>query len=136
VSNLTEDLMRHEGYRTHLYEDTAGILTIGVGYNIEEKGLPDYIIKLLLNDSIKEARSELDRVKPDWKRYSKNRQEVLVNMMFNLGAPRFLTFKKFIKAIKNNDFDTAADEMLASRWATQVGNRAIELSERMRSDEA
>ena len=136
MSNLTEDLMRHEGYRTHLYEDTAGILTIGVGYNIEEKGLPDYIIKLLLNDSIKEARSELDRVKPDWKRYSKNRQEVLVNMMFNLGAPRFLTFKKFIKAIKNNDFDTAADEMLASRWATQVGNRAIELSERMRSDEA
>jgi len=136
VSNLTEDLMRHEGYRTHLYEDTAGILTIGVGYNIEEKGLPDYIIKLLLNDSIEEAKSELGRVFEPWKGLSRVRQDVLVNMMFNLGAPRFLKFKKFIKAIKNNDFDTAADEMLASRWAKQVGNRAIELSERMRSDEA
>ena len=136
MSNLTEDLMRHEGYRTHLYEDTAGILTIGVGYNIEEKGLPDYIIKLLLNDSIEEAKSELGRVFEPWKGLSRVRQDVLVNMMFNLGAPRFLKFKKFIKAIKNNDFDTAADEMLASRWAKQVGNRAIELSERMRSDEA
>lgn len=136
MSNLTEDLIRHEGYRTHLYEDTAGILTIGVGYNIEEKGLPDYIIKLLLNDSIEEAKSELGRVFEPWKGLSRVRQDVLVNMMFNLGAPRFLKFKKFIKAIKNNDFDTAADEMLASRWAKQVGNRAIELSERMRSDEA
>ena len=136
MSNLTEDLMRHEGYRTHLYEDTEGILTIGVGYNIEEKGLPDYIIKLLLNDSIEEAKSELGRVFEPWKGLSRVRQDVLVNMMFNLGAPRFLKFKKFIKAIKNNDFDTAADEMLASRWATQLGNRAIELSERMRSDEA
>ena len=136
MSNLTEDLIRHEGYRTHLYEDTAGILTIGVGYNIEEKGLPDYIIKLLLNDSIEEAKSELGRVFEPWKGLSRVRQDVLVNMMFNLGAPRFLKFKKFIKAIKNNDFDTAADEMLASRWANQVGNRAIELSERMRSDEA
>lgn len=131
MSNLTEDLMRHEGYRTHLYEDTAGILTIGVGYNIEEKGLPDYIIKLLLNDSIKEARSELDRVKPDWKRYSKSRQEVLVNMMFNLGAPRLLNFKRFWKALECNDFNTASLEMLNSKWSKQVGNRSIELAKRM-----
>ncbi len=106
-------------------------MTIGVGYNIEEKGLPDYIIKLLLNDSIKEARSELDRVKPDWKRYSKSRQEVLVNMMFNLGAPRLLNFKRFWKALECNDFNTASLEMLNSKWSKQVGNRSIELAKRM-----
>jgi lysozyme len=131
MSNLTEDLIRHEGYRQDLYEDTEGVMTIGVGYNIQEKGLPDYIIKLLLNDSINEARSELDRIKPDWTRYSDNRQEVLINMIFNLGAPRLGTFKKFWKALKANDFDLASVEMLDSKWARQVGNRATELAIRM-----
>jgi lysozyme len=131
MSNLTEDLIRHEGYRQDLYEDTEGIITIGVGYNIQEKGLPDYIIKLLLNDSINEARSELDRIKPDWTRYSDNRQEVLINMMFNLGAPRFQEFRKFWKALKSNNFNLASAEMLDSKWSRQVGSRATELALRM-----
>ena len=131
MSSLVEDLIRHEGYRRHLYEDTEGVMTIGVGYNIEEKGLPDYIIRLLLDDSIKEARSELSRIAPDL-HLSRPRQDVLLNMLYNMGAPRLLTFKKMWKAIEDNDFDTAADEMLDSKWADQVGQRAIELSERMR----
>lgn len=132
MTTLKDDLIRHEGYRKHPYEDTLGNLTIGVGYHIGEKGLPDYIIDLLLQDSIAEAKAELDRVRPNWKRLSKNRQEVLINMMFNLGAPRLLTFKKFWKALKDNEFNTAADEMLDSKWAKQVGDRATELSIRMR----
>tara|TARA_R110002094_G_scaffold157781_1_gene144016 strand:+ start:8031 stop:8426 length:396 start_codon:yes stop_codon:yes gene_type:complete len=131
MTSLVDDLIRHEGYRRHLYEDTEGNLTIGVGYNIEEKGLPDYIIRFLLDDSIKEARSELSRIAPDL-HLSRTRQDVLLNMLFNMGAPRLLTFKKMWAAIENNDFETAADEMLDSKWADQVGQRAIELSERMR----
>ena len=126
------DLIRHEGYRKHLYEDTEGNMTIGVGYNIEEKGLPDYIIRLLLDDSIKEARSELTRIAPDL-HLSRTRQDVLINMLFNMGANRLLTFTKMWAAIRDNDFETAADEMLLSRWADQVGQRAIELSDRMRA---
>ena len=107
-------------------------MTIGVGYNIEEKGLPDYIIRLLLDDSIKEARSELTRIAPDL-HLSRTRQDVLINMLFNMGANRLLTFTKMWAAIRDNDFETAADEMLLSRWADQVGQRAIELSDRMRA---
>jgi lysozyme len=132
--SLQEDLIRHEGYRKHLYEDTEGHLTIGVGYNIDERGLPDYIIKLLLSDTIIEAKTELLRIYKPYQSLSRIRQDVLINMMFNLGAPRFQTFKKFWKAIRNSDFNTAADEMLDSKWADQVGNRAIELSEKMRND--
>tara|TARA_R110000782_G_scaffold47256_4_gene104054 strand:+ start:10548 stop:10952 length:405 start_codon:yes stop_codon:yes gene_type:complete len=132
--SLQEDLIRHEGYRKHLYEDTEGHLTIGVGYNIDEKGLPDYIIKLLLSDTIIEAKTELARIYPTYQSLSRIRQDVLINMIFNLGAPRFQTFKKLWAALGNNDFDAAADEMLDSKWADQVGNRAIELSEKMRND--
>jgi lysozyme len=132
MTSLVADLIRHEGYRKHLYEDTEGNMTIGVGYNIEEKGLPDYIIRLLLDDSIKEARSELTRIAPDL-HLSRTRQDVLINMLFNMGANRLLTFTKMLAAIRDNDFETAADEMLLSRWADQVGQRAIELSDRMRA---
>jgi lysozyme len=132
MTSLVADLIRHEGYRKHLYEDTEGNMTIGVGYNIEEKGLPDYIIRLLLDDSIKEARSELTRIAPDL-HLSRTRQDVLINMLFNMGANRLLTFTKMWAAIRDNDFETAADEMLLSRWADQVGQRAIELSDRMRA---
>lgn len=132
MTSLIDDLIRHEGYRRHLYEDSeGGNLTIGVGYHIEEKGLPDYIIKLLLDDSIKEARTELTRIAPDL-HLSRARQDVLLNMIFNMGAPRLQTFVKMWAAIRNNDFETAADEMLDSKWADQVGARAVELSERMR----
>ena len=132
MSSLVADLIRHEGYRRHLYEDTEGNMTIGVGYNIEEKGLPDYIIRLLLDDSLKEAWEELARIYP-YRHLSRTRQDVLLNMIFNMGAPRLLTFKKMWAAIKDNDFETAADEMLRSKWADQVGQRAIELSGRMRA---
>jgi lysozyme len=132
MTSLVDDLIRHEGYRKHLYEDSLGNMTIGVGYHIEEKGLPDYIIKLLLNDSIKEARTELTRIAPDV-HLSRVRQDVLLNMIFNMGAPRLTTFKKMWAAIENNDFEAAANEMLSSKWAKQVGNRSIELAERMRT---
>tara|TARA_R110000744_G_scaffold302208_2_gene411232 strand:+ start:214 stop:609 length:396 start_codon:yes stop_codon:yes gene_type:complete len=131
MTSIIEDLIRHEGYRKHLYEDSEGIMTIGVGYNIEEKGLPDYIIRLLLDDSLKEARAELARIAPDLN-LSKAREDVLTNMCFNMGAPRLLTFKKMWAAIRDNDFETAANEMLDSNWHDQVGARAVELSERMR----
>jgi len=58
----------------------------------------------------------------------------LVNMIFNMGGPSFLGFRRMIAALKAFDYDTAAHEMLQSRWADQVGARALELSMRMRDD--
>ena len=63
---------------------------------------------------------------------NENRRRVLMNMIFNLGLPKLLGFKKMLKAIENDDYDGAADEMLDSRWAKQVKGRAVELADIMR----
>ena len=58
-------------------------------------------------------------------------KRVLANMCFNLGITRLLKFKNFLAAMENNDWDKAAVEMLDSRWAIQVGPRAIRLKDRV-----
>jgi len=63
---------------------------------------------------------------------TQTRKDVLTEMAFNLGIPRLNGFKKMWKAIENGDYETAADEQLDSKWARQVGVRAMRLSKRMR----
>ena len=55
----------------------------------------------------------------------------MANMCFNLGVTRLLKFKKFLTAIESKDWDNAAAEMMDSRWAVQVGPRAIRLKDRV-----
>ena len=129
---LAEQLERHEGRENYLYEDSEGHLTIGVGHLMSE-GLPDIVIDVLfLHDMKEKAVAELDRVYPDWIDLDETRQLVLADMMFNLGAGKFMGFHKFWKAILRQDYDRAADEMLDSRWRRQVGRRAETLAEMMR----
>jgi len=63
------------------------------------------------------------------------RQEVLVNMMFNLGFPTLARFKLMLDAVNNKDWHEASKQMLSSRWASQVGYRATELSSAMLTGE-
>lgn len=130
---VREQLIRHEEYREKLYKDSVGKWTIGVGHNIEDKGLHPEVIDLQLDIDIYEASDDcktLYGVIYTEMRY--NRQRVLINMMFNLGYNKLKGFKKFKRALELGDYDTAADEMLDSKWATQVGSRATELAEQMR----
>ena len=60
-------------------------------------------------------------------------QQVIVNMCFNMGAPRLSQFKKFIRAIHDEEWATASLEMLDSKWANQVGERANRLSDRIKA---
>ena len=69
----------------------------------------------------------------NWNNYPGELQEVLVNMMFNMGRGRLGGFKKFIAAINESDWNKASIEMMDSRCATQVGNRAIRLRDRVAS---
>jgi len=41
--------------------------------------------------------------------------------------------KILLGALEVNDYETAADEMIDSRWFTQVGLRGLELSEQLRT---
>ena len=125
-------LIRDEGKRNLPYEDSVGILTIGVGRNLEDVGLRDDEILLMLDNDVKEVRSQLSHV--DWyKHLNPPRQSVIENMVFNLGWSRFMGFKQTIAYIVQGNYEAASREMLNSKWATQVGSRAIRLSNIMRA---
>ena len=129
-----ELIKKHEGLRLSPYKCTSGKLTIGYGRNIEDNGISKQEAEIMLCNDISSCQNELDLNIPAWRDLSEPRRAVLINMVFNLGYPRFSKFKKMLQAIKEKDFNRAAAEMLDSRWARQVGNRAIELAEIMKTD--
>ena len=77
--------------------------------------------------------SEAKKVFPNLTELPSEAQEVIVNMTFNMGAPRLAKFKKFIAGVNAGDWNTAAIEMMDSRWANQVGNRAVRLRDRIKA---
>ena len=136
MSKLIEMLKRHEGIETHAYKDTVGKLTIGVGRNIDPVdglGLSMKEIEYLLQNDIDRVEDELVGAIP-WVVYvAWERMDVLVNICFNLGLPRFLKFKKALAAAEDDNWELCADEFMDSRWSKQVGRRAVELADLLRS---
>ena len=128
---LLNQIKRHEGFRKHVYQCTAGYNTIGIGRNLDSVGITENEAEYLLNNDLQEA-VKMARSLNCYKKLSRRRKQVLINMIFNIGLPRLKGFKKFLKALDDEDYPLAAFEMLDSKWATQVGNRAIELSEQMK----
>ena len=88
---------------------------------------------LLAND-LKRVEVELDSNVPWWRNLSEARQNVLLDMCFNLGISRFLQFKNFLAAIQDGRWEVGYREMLDSRWADQVGARAQRLAKAMHDD--
>ena len=130
---LIDQLRLHEGVEKTVYDDSEGIPTMGVGRNLRDRGLSDDEIDYLLSNDIDIVVRELDNVMPWWKDLDEVRQRVLCDLVFNLGMPRFSGFKKSISYMKQQMWDQAADELLDSKWARQVGRRAERLSEMMRT---
>jgi lysozyme len=129
---LNVQLVVDEGRSAKIYVDTVGKVTGGVGRNLTDRGFSQDEIDLMLRNDIALATRELDRVLPWWRQLNDVRQEVMVNMMFNMGAPRLLGFKKFLQYGESGRWDAAAAEMLDSKWATQVGARAQRLAKKFR----
>ena len=125
----------HEGKRHHVYECSSGKLTVGVGRNLEDLGLSDGEIDFLLRNDLMRVQSELAVNVPCFLNLSDVRQDVLMDMCFNLGISRFLQFKNMLTALEIGDYIEAAAEMLDSRWAKQVGERANRLAKMMATDE-
>jgi len=132
---LFKQLRLHEGVEKFPYKCTAGYLTIGVGRNIEERGLLDDEIDFLLDNDIEVVMNEVS-VTFDWFfDLSEVRQRVVADMIFNLGLPRFKQFKNMIAALEAGDWAEAANQMMDSKWAKQVGKRAERLRDMMETDE-
>ena len=121
---IEELLIANEGLKLKPYRDSVGKLTIGVGRNLEDNGISYDEAMFLLRNDIERAEKDLKKIFINFNDYDENVRMVLIDMMFNLGFRKFMTFKKFIEAIKQGDLEKAAKEMLDSRWAKQVKKRA------------
>ena len=131
IRKLADQLTRHEGLRLKPYRCPAGKLTIGIGRNLDDCGISEHEAKVLLFNDIRQSEVEAREIIKNFENLSDVRQGVIVNMIFNMGAPTFRKFKNLIAAIETDNYKKAGKEMLDSRWARQVGNRAIELSKQM-----
>ena len=136
-----------ESYRLkYTMKDESGkevveeFLTGGVGHRMTEKEAGDYpegtkIPKKVRDEWFKvdlaEAEADADALIP--KDAPTEVREIITNMAFNLGRTKLGGFKDMLKAIKNKDYETASLEMMDSKWSAQVGDRAVNLAERMRN---
>lgn len=137
IDKLKAMLIRHEGEVNHAYPDSEGYITIGVGRLIDKRlggGISHDEAMFLLENDIQKALSDCHREFPWFSLLDEDRQLVILDMVFNLGIGRFKGFKKTIEYIRKGQYILASEEMLRSRWAEQVGNRAVELSEMMKND--
>lgn len=126
--SLRDQLIRHEGLRLKPYKDIVGKLTIGVGRNLDDVGISKEEAMMLLDNDIRTAAMGLLKALPWIAKLDQPRQQVLINMAFNMGIPTLLTFKNTLQYVEDGDYAMAAENMLHSLWARQVGPRAVELA--------
>lgn len=120
-----EYVKRHEGEVLTPYKDSRGILTIGVGHNLEmgiSKAASDFIFK----EDMDKAEALLNERCPVFAKLDANRQIVLIDLCFNLGISGLLGFKKMLAALNEGNWNKAAAELMNSKYAKQVPNRAKE----------
>lgn len=125
-------LKKHEGLRLKPYRCTAGKLTIGYGRNLEDKGISEREALSMLMEDIGDTYNFLNSRYGWFHELNRSRQAVCIDMAYNLGMAGFHSFKKTRLHLANHDFDLAAREMLDSKWAKQVGQRAKDLAKIMK----
>jgi lysozyme len=151
-ANLIDKLIAHEGMVLTVYQDTLGIDTIGIGRNLEDRGISQEELdhmdiphidlvyehgitesdaRYLAENDVQIVERELLAAHPCVDRLDAVRQLILVDMAYNMGVPRLCKFVKMWHAIHNEKFDDAAKEMLDSRWANQVKSRSTKLANAM-----
>lgn len=123
-NTLIERIIKHEALKLKPYRCSAGKLTIGVGRNLDDNGITEEEARYLLKNDIRNCHSECLHNFPFYAEMDSVRQGVILEMCFNLGINRLKGFKKMLKACELKNYALASQEMLNSRWALQVGQRA------------
>lgn len=127
-------IRRAEGFSKMPYKCPAGHWTIGYGHNLEH-GISAEAAEFILREDVDRVRRQVAEAFFWWAELTEARRFVVVDMCFNLGLAGLRKFKKMLSALEAGDYDSAADEMLRSRWAEQVGRRARENASMMKSGE-
>lgn len=136
-SELAKQLRLDEGEKPHVYVDTLGYYTIGVGRLVDRRkagaGLRSDEIEYLLNNDIDDRINALHTRLSWFQNLDDARKGVLLNMAFQLGVDGLLGFKRTLDLVRDGKYENAAAAMLESRWAEQTPARAKRMADQMRS---
>ena len=143
INALCEQLEVDEGVKYEIYLDHLGYPTFGVGHLIkdsdEESGQPvgtgvsEERVRTAFEEDVQVVLSDCCKLYEDFNDLPEEAQQIIANMMFNLGYPRLSKFKGMKAGVDARDWNAAADEMVDSAWYRQVPNRAQRLVDRMRA---
>jgi lysozyme len=143
IDILRKEITRDEGVEYIVYLDHLGLPTFGIGHLIKESD-PEYgkpagtpvsteRVNSCFETDIQTVLDECNKLYDDFYELPEEVQHIIANMMFNMGYPRLSKFTGMKAAVDARDWNRAADEMVDSRWYTQVTRRAERLVNRMRS---
>jgi lysozyme len=139
IPALLSQLEEHEGFRSSAYTDSEGWLTLGYGRLIDKRrggGISRAEARVLLINDVDRVVNQLVAALPWWSELDDVRQNVLIEMGFQLGVPGLLKFKNTLRAVEAGDWHDAAAGMLASKWSKQTPKRAEKLARQMREGKA
>lgn len=122
---LHDQIIDHEGLRLKPYRCTEGELTIGVGHNLDSKGISEAAAYFIMKEDLDECEEDLHTIFPNqFKSFPEDIQIVLMDMRFQLGPSRFRGFKKMIQAVRDDNPREMIKQMRDSRWYRQTTKRA------------
>jgi lysozyme len=141
ISKLKDQLIIDEGVKYETYLDHLSLKTCGIGHLCREDE-PEYDLELgaeisedrvteLFEQDIQSVIQDCKKVYDDWDKLPEEVKQIVANMMFNLGRPRYSKFRKHIQAVMDGRWQESANQMRDSRWYRQVTNRAERLCKRM-----
>tara|TARA_B100000029_G_scaffold512499_1_gene609303 strand:+ start:3178 stop:3624 length:447 start_codon:yes stop_codon:yes gene_type:complete len=146
IDKLREQLKIDEGCVYEIYNDHLGFATFGIGHLVRESdpehGNPvgtkvgEDRVASAFNSDIETVVSDCNKLYPEFENLPEEAQQIIANMMFNLGYPRLSKFRGMKAGVDARNWQDAADEMVDSRWYRQVGARAERLVARMREIES
>lgn len=128
-------IRRREGLSFQPYRCSSGKLTIGYGHNLDARGISLEVAELLLRQDMQIAYKQVKNTFAWWPKLTDARFFVLVDLVYNMGLGALASFKKMLAALEEGDYETAAQELLDSRYARQVGQRAHENAAMLKSGE-
>ena len=125
LDRIVEMLHRHEGLRLNPYHCSANKLTIGIGRNLQDRGITESEAFYLLHGDINLVQEELTKNWGVWRTFPEKARLVCIDMTFQMGITGFMKFKETRKLMELGKWLEASEEVLRSRYSIQTPNRAL-----------
>tara|TARA_E500000305_G_scaffold104324_1_gene100551 strand:+ start:3172 stop:3579 length:408 start_codon:yes stop_codon:yes gene_type:complete len=133
MDKLIDAIKESEGFRSKVYKCTEGYDTIGYGFAIKDLELDEDICHQILVKKIEALKKKALNKFPFMSKVPEEKCNIIYEMCFQMGVSGVSKFKKMLLALENGNYDKASAEMLDSLWAKQTPNRALKLSNEMKS---